>query len=104
VTREYRIQRDRREASSRSVLYLRAKVVDVNTGEPLVGAYVKVAGSVLGAITNEQGVFQIPTTLREPVTVEISYMSYKSQCVTLIPGSLQKELAEIRMEESTLLG
>ncbi len=85
-------------------LYLRGKVLDANSGEPLVGAYVKIPGTVIGAITNDKGEFQIPTTLTIPVAVEVSFVGYQTQRITLKPGSETTSPTEIRLAEEEILG
>ncbi|MEN2992983.1 MAG: TonB-dependent receptor [Bacteroidia bacterium] len=51
-------------------------VYDAATGEPLPGATVRVQGTNLGALTNEQGNFSIKITQRLPVFLIVSYVGY----------------------------
>lgn len=85
-------------------LYLRGKVVDARTGEPLVGAYVRIPGSVVGAITDARGEFSIATTLSVSVEVEVSYIGYASQRISLVPVQSGSPPVEIRLQEEEILG
>ncbi len=66
-------------------LVFAGQVLDSTTKEPLSGAYVRVPGSVLGAVTDEKGFFRIPTTLRSPIEVEVSFVGYATRRLTLNP-------------------
>ncbi len=72
--------------------------------EPLAGAYVRVLGSVLGAVTDDKGEFRVATTIADPVLVEVSYVGYQSQRVSLLPGPSQKAPEEIRLREQEIIG
>lgn len=56
------------------------KVTDSETGEPVIGATVKAAGSNAGAITDASGNFQIAIAASNP-SVTISFIGYESQTV-----------------------
>jgi iron complex outermembrane recepter protein len=96
------VKRQKQEAAQ--TLYLRGRVVDEKSGEPLAGAYVRVLGSVLGAVTDDKGEFRIATTIADPVLVEVSYVGYQSQRVSLLPGPSQKAPEEIRLREQEIIG
>jgi len=54
------------------------KVQDETTGEALIGAAVKIAGTTKGAITDENGVFELKADAGT-VKLEISYIGYESK-------------------------
>ena len=71
------------------------------TGEPLIGATVKVRSSSVGALTDLDGHFVLPSVERG-ATLEISYMGYQTQTrkvdgkpliISLLPD--QKVLDEV---------
>lgn len=57
----------------------RGKVIDAETGEPLAGASVIVKGTLIGAITDNDGSFvlPVPSEIRD-VVFEVSYISYST--------------------------
>ncbi|MEN2992265.1 MAG: carboxypeptidase-like regulatory domain-containing protein [Bacteroidia bacterium] len=89
--------------STEQVRWLKGRVVDAQRNEPLVGAYVRIPGTVLGAVTDAQGEFRIPTTLQDPVTVEVSYVGYQTQQVTLRPQAESGKPEVIRLSETPVL-
>jgi hypothetical protein len=104
VAREFRPKGEAQKQEAAQTLYLRGRVVDGNSGEPLAGAYVRVLGSVLGAVTDDKGEFRVATTIADPVLVEVSYVGYQSQRVSLLPGPSQKAPEEIRLREQEIIG
>ncbi len=61
-------------------------VVDAETGQPLAGANVTVAGTTNGAATNLDGVFQFSVS-SYPVTVNVSFIGYDNQSVEISSGA-----------------
>lgn len=104
VAREFRYQGTDKAQEASQTLYLSGRVIDEKTGEPLSGAYVRVLGSVLGAVTDDKGAFRIATTIGEPVLVEVSYVGYETQRLRLMPGPVQKAPEEIRLREQEIVG
>jgi TonB-dependent starch-binding outer membrane protein SusC len=51
-------------------------------GEPLAGANIKVKGTVIGSVTNAQGIFELKG-VEENATIEISYLGFESQIIKL---------------------
>jgi hypothetical protein len=79
-------------------------VVDATTNNPLVGATVRVDGTALGDITNQQGVFRIGNVPAGPHEMTASILGYAQgrQAVTVAAGgtanvtfSLQQTALEI---------
>lgn len=59
--------------------YIRGKVLDANTGEPIVFANIRIKDRALGIITNEDGGFRIPTKYRDyGEIIEVSSMGYST--------------------------
>jgi hypothetical protein len=57
--------------------YLRGRVLDQNTGEPVVFATVRIVGKAKGVITNMDGSFRLPLSFQEANdTIEVSSMGY----------------------------
>ena len=61
-----------------SLDFIEGKVTDSETGEPLVGATVKVKGTTTGAITDIEGNFKIPTPNNAKM-LEVSFIGYDTQ-------------------------
>ena len=59
---------------------IKGKVVDVENGEPLVGATIKIEGTDLGTITDQEGMFTISSRIPMPV-LKLSYLGYKDNFV-----------------------
>jgi len=104
VAREFRYQGGDKAQETAQKLYLSGRVIDEKTSEPLSGAYVRVLGSILGAVTDDKGEFRIATTIAEPVLVEVSYIGYQPHRLTVMPGPGQKALTEIRLREQDIVG
>ncbi len=90
------------EAASR--FYLKGRVVDQATKEPLAGAYVRVPGSVLGAVTDAEGSFIIATTLTEPVQVEVSYIGYQTMQMLVQPSTAEEQGLLIALKAEDIVG
>ncbi len=76
-----------------SAMTLRGKVLDQETGEPLLGATVMVMGTTIGTSTGFDGDFELKVDPGQQVV--ISYISYVTQELTTERG--EKEV-EIRLE------
>jgi TonB-dependent starch-binding outer membrane protein SusC len=60
---------------------VKGKVLN-HKGEPLAGANIKVKGTVIGSVTNAQGIFELKG-VEENATIEISYLGFESQIIKL---------------------
>lgn len=72
-------------------------VVDVN-GEPIIGANVKAVGSTTGTITDVNGEFSL--TVATDATLEISFIGYKAQKVTV--GASNKVTVTLKEDTEVL--
>jgi len=75
---------------SAQVNAIKGTVVDSKTGEGIIGAIIKVAGTNSGAVTDETGAFSIANQ-KIPVDLEISYIGYENQTISV------KSLTPIRV-------
>ena len=60
-------------------------MVTDSSGEPIIGASVKVAGNSVGTVTDMNGRFSLKVA--SGAVLEISYISYKTACVTVRSGN-----------------
>ena len=66
--------------SAQTSEFLRAKVLDQETSDPVVFATVSIKGKANGVITNMDGSFRLPLYLREAgESIEISFMGYEKK-------------------------
>ncbi|TVZ17119.1 carboxypeptidase-like regulatory domain-containing protein [Maribacter sp. MAR_2009_72] len=66
--------------SAQTSEFLRAKVLDQETGDPVVFATVSIKGKANGVITNMDGSFRLPIALREAgESIIISFMGYEKK-------------------------
>lgn len=65
----------------------KGRVIDADTGEPLIGASIFVKGTTTGTITDENGNFTLKVDGHIPAVFEISYISYKTQTVKPVNNS-----------------
>jgi len=73
------------------------KVVDAQTGEPVVGASVLVQGTTLGQAADLNGDFTIQNVPNSATTLKVSYIGMKEQLVTIKPKMriyMQPEVTE----------
>src|SRR5690606_22131333 len=66
-------------AKTRSII---GKVSDQTDGQPLPGVSIKVKGTNIGTSTDEEGRFNLQTTLNN-LSLEVSFLGYESQTVTV---------------------
>ena len=86
---------------------VKGKLVDAETGEPLIGAHVRVIGDKSAAVTNAEGEFTLnnPKRHRE---ITVSYMGFKPANFGVnksgVLGTLTLEPEEIALEGITVTG
>lgn len=76
------------------------RVLDTETNEPIVGATVYNKAKGEGTATDIDGYFKFKTNDNFPITVEVSFMGYVKQVITI---SDQKEISVAMNEESQQL-
>ena len=69
---------------------VKGTVLDDIDGEPLVGATVLIKGTTTGTITEWDGSYIIKSVFDYPVVLEISYVGYATQEITVADDSEQK--------------
>jgi iron complex outermembrane receptor protein len=58
---------------------LKGRVLDAQSTEPVIGAIVRVNGTQAGAITDNEGNFQIKTTVKPPILLRVTSIGYQAQ-------------------------
>ena len=82
--------------------FLRGKVLDQTTGEPVVFATVRIKDQAKGVITNMDGSFRLPLSYREDgESIEISSMGYEKKEYKLLELSA-KDINIIRLKPGVL--
>ena len=83
--------------SAQDLDYLRGKILDQTTGEPVVFATVRIKGMAKGVVTNMDGGFRLPLSYREAgESIEISSMGYEKKEYELLKLS-PKDINVIRL-------
>ena len=71
-------------------------VTDATTGEPLIGASARIAGTSIGAATDVEGQFSIASAPSGPQQLVVSYVGYRSDTLTVaVPegGTVEVEVS-----------
>lgn len=80
---------------------IRGKVLDTESGQPLIGTNLIIRGTNEGTTTDVDGLFSLTSSQELPWTIDISYVGFKSQSVEVDqPGS---DLT-IYLDASVLIG
>ena len=79
---------------------LSGRVVDAQSGSPLVGASIIVEGSTAGARTDVEGRFFIPVENNSRINLTISSIGYQTKQINDVPGS-GKELISVSLDRTT---
>ncbi|MBQ7181400.1 MAG: carboxypeptidase-like regulatory domain-containing protein [Bacteroidaceae bacterium] len=86
---------------------VKGRLVDAETGEPLMGAYVRLQGEQASAVTNMEGEFTLNNP-RKHRQMTASYMGFKTTNFVIGKsgdmGTLQLEPADISLEGVTVTG
>lgn len=77
------------------------KIVDANTGDPLIGATVMVEGTTQGCVADVNGEFSLQVSKKGNVILLFRFVGYESLTKTVNLNKNQK-LGEIRMTESSV--
>lgn len=75
------------------------KITDAVSGDPLPGVNVVVKGTVLGVITDKDGAFNLTVKSSPPVTINISFIGFKTQEINVTEAAGQS--LDIKMEEES---
>ena len=86
---------------------VKGKLVDAESGEPLIGAQVRVVGGEQAAVTNTQGEFTLRNP-RERREITATYLGFKTARFTVgrdgLLGTLQLEPEDVALEGVTVTG
>lgn len=92
-------------AQAQSVV--KGTLVDAETGEPLIGAHVKIQGEKQTVVTNMKGEFTLPNP-RKHRQLMVTYMGFKPLTVSIgksgLVGTLSMEPADVSLEGVTVTG
>ena len=80
----------------------RGLVVDKRTGEPLVGAHIKLANNRGGASTNDNGRFSLGSMLTGDYEVIISHLGYRPMRDTIAISNRDDKVARFQLEPHPL--
>lgn len=83
-------------AASASATTLTGTITDAATGDPLIGATVRIAGTSIGDAADIDGVYSIPRVPEGAQTIIVSYIGYRTQEIErVIPadGTLRLDIA-----------
>ena len=82
---------------------IKGVVLDDTTGDPIIGASIKVAGTSIGAVTNIDGNYQLSVPANA-TNIEISYIGYKTQSIPFYANNLNPFRVINLKEDSQSLG
>lgn len=85
------------------VYKIRGYVKDLMTHTPLPGATVVLASGNLGAVTDENGYFELSNVGAEPIQAEVRFLGYKPKTETLVPHGQPFTPVVIFLEEDFVL-
>lgn len=80
---------------------IKGRVSDEKLGELMIGVHITLVGEVYGTITDHQGSFTLNTKTFPPFELQVSYVGYESQRITVQP---ETDFLDIRLKEQYLLG
>ncbi len=77
------------------------KVKDAKTGEALIGANVVIQGTTIGAATDVDGAFEIPSVKEGTYTLQVSYVTYKVHVISdvVVETAKRVTLGDIILKE-----
>jgi len=79
---------------------IRGKITDQLSGETLIGATVLIQGTTTGTTANVDGSFELKTDLQPPVVLEISFLGYQKQTITVTDFS---KSVNVKMETDNVM-
>ncbi len=76
-----------------SVRTVEGVVTDADTGDPLIGANVRVVGTDLGAATDLEGRYRLRNVPDGDQTLQVSFVGYETRTVRLPAGQTEQDIA-----------
>ncbi len=74
------------EISAQKNISISGIITEKSTGETLIGAFVEITESNLGATSNAYGYYSVSVpTSQTPLTLQISYIGYQTKIVQIVP-------------------
>ncbi len=92
----------RPKKEQQQVITIRGRVVDTETGLPLVFAGVSVQGSNVSTITNLDGEFTLKVSDTEAGKIEFSFVGYKNRVMDLVEMKINGQRNIIEMETAMI--
>ena len=80
---------------------IKGRILDKETGEPLVGALVKVTGSAQGAVTDVDGNYTLKHIPAGTYTIEVTYIGYTTLQVTDVQVAGKDLTLDLQMDTDT---
>ncbi len=89
--------------NSNQNFFVKGKVIDDNTGEPLTGASIIISNTYTGTITDKNGEFSL-TAENEKISITVSYIGFKTVIVETIDGKyleirLKRDVYKLGLEQ-----
>jgi len=90
-----------------TVVKITGKISDKNNNQPIIGATIRVKGTLYGAATDAKGEFQLISKQSLPITLIVSYIGYDAQEVDVYeetPLDVQLNENQNRLSEVVVVG
>jgi TonB-dependent receptor len=76
-------------------------ISDAVSGETLIGANVRLAGTTIGDVTDRDGRYVIPSVPDGPQVVVVSYVGYTSDTTTVVVRNGETEVHDVALQSAT---
>ncbi|MBK9328959.1 MAG: TonB-dependent receptor [Sphingobacteriales bacterium] len=84
--------------ASAQEISIKGKITDKATKEALIGANVQIKGTNFGAVTDIEGNFEIKAAVKLPVVVEVSYLGFTTEELTISEENQKIQIGLIPQE------
>ncbi|HPG83158.1 MAG TPA: carboxypeptidase-like regulatory domain-containing protein, partial [bacterium] len=78
------------------------RIFDAVTGQPLPGANIQIAGSVLGATTDNRGHFALLKVPEGRLTLRATYIGYEPALLEIILAAAESREIELRLKPTVI--
>lgn len=88
-------------------MQITGQVTDASTGDPLPGVTIMIEDTQTGTVTDANGNFKLPATSNKAVNLVFSFIGYKTQTVSTVPGkvvTIKMALQTNSLEEVVAIG
>jgi iron complex outermembrane recepter protein len=80
---------------------IQSQVLEAGSKEPVSGAYIKVQGTLTGAVTDNEGRFSIKASL--PATLEISSIGYSPATISILNLDVLNKMGQIELKSDEFM-